>query len=770
LVVSRACRLCHEENEGDRNQVSRVHAATLAAQASPGRDEAACGLLGNGDDFVTKLEVVVFESLGLRVDTGAYRAELDGRRLELEPKAFDLLVFLLSNPQQLVTKQQLLDAAWQGTAVTDNALTRVVAQLRKALGDDAREAKFLETIPTRGYRWIPAVARSQQSVGTEPPEHQLKAPAKPRRHNIARYLAAATAVIAAVALGAWAWFDRAADDPRPVFPRQLTMSAGVDLFPALSPDGDRLAYSSDRSGKWEIYISPTAGGPDVSLTKDGNQNVQAAWSPDGRHIAFHSMVRGGIWITPVDGGSPRQIAEFGARPAWSPDGRLLAFQTDAATDIGPAARPANLPSTIWVVETSGGQPRPLTRRGVPVGGHGAPTWSPDGRHVAFSTSGFALSQIWAVDVHGGEPFPLVTDSQVAVDGAYLPDGRALLFTDGRLLWRMPLDAEGRKAGRPVSYLPASLDGLRHLSVARNGRVALSALDLDASLWSITIDTEGLPTGEPRPLTNDTRRRNSFPAFSPDGRRIAVMSSVAGGFPDIWTMNADGAGLSQLTDDPDYKAEPSWTPDGREVIFKAIRNGSAGLWAIDVVTRRERRLMDFGPIDRIRREGTIEHAAVSPDATRVTYTVLDPRTSSKALYLREMSKADAVRLTTGEPPAGYPAWSPDGNWIALELFEPGGTDAAVVAAASGALRRLTSVRGQSWVHGFSPDSARVLFAGQRNGVWNIYWVPRDGGDEHRITNNTRVGVFMRYPAWSPQNDQIVYENGVVRGNVWLVELR
>ena len=91
------------------------------------------------------LEVLVFESLGLRVDTGAYRASLDGRPLALEPKAFDLLVFLLSHAGELVTKQQILDVVWQGTAVSDNALTRVVAQLRKALGDDAREARFVET-------------------------------------------------------------------------------------------------------------------------------------------------------------------------------------------------------------------------------------------------------------------------------------------------------------------------------------------------------------------------------------------------------------------------------------------------------------------------------------------------------------------------------------------------------------------------------------------------------------------------------------------------
>ena len=65
--------------------------------------------------------------------------------------------------------------------------------------------------------------------------------------------------------------------------------------------------------------------------------------------------------------------------------------------------------------------------------------------------------------------------------------------------------------------------------------------------------------------------------------------------------------------------------------------------------------------------------------------------------------------------------------------------------------------------------RVVFAGKRDGVCNVYWVPREGGEERRVTNNTAVGVFIRYPAWSPRGDQIVYEYAAVRGNVWVMTL-
>src|SRR6185436_11673715 len=124
------------------------------------------------------------------VDVGSFRVERGATAVPLEPKAFDLLVLLLERAGQVVTKQEILDTVWRQTAVTDNALTRIVANLRKALGDDARDSRYIETVPTRGYRWL--VAGQRDGAAPVPSTPSARAP---RRRVV--WLAAGALVVAA---------------------------------------------------------------------------------------------------------------------------------------------------------------------------------------------------------------------------------------------------------------------------------------------------------------------------------------------------------------------------------------------------------------------------------------------------------------------------------------------------------------------------------------------------------------------------------------------
>ena len=100
-----------------------------------------------------------------------------------------------------------------------------------------------------------------------------------------------------------------------------------------------------------------------------------------------------------------------------------------------------------------------------------------------------------------------------------------------------------------------------------------------------------------------------------------------------------------------------------------------------------------------------------------------------------------------------------------------THIAVMPATGGKVTQLTSEPGQSWPHSWSPDGDKIVFAGQRRGVWDIWWVSRSSGRVEKVTDHGGdLGVFVRSPAWSPLGDQIVYERRDTTGDIWLAHLR
>jgi DNA-binding winged helix-turn-helix (wHTH) protein len=274
-----------------------------------------------------------YEFADIRVDLGRMGVRRGEVPIPLEPKAFDVLVYLIEHRDRLVTKEELLDAVWPGTFVTPNVLTRAVAQIRKALGDESQDSHLIETVAKRGYRFIaPVTVVTAPDIAppAEPPIPALP-PALPptiatRRWVLAAGLAVGSlALIAAFALtGTGVTTPDAMSPSADLQPKRLTNRRGFTGSPALSPDARSMVYSSDATGALELYlISLAPGGAEVALTKDGGHNVQAAWSPDGQWIAFHSARRGGVWIVPSSGGLARQVADFGSHPAWSPDSPVV---------------------------------------------------------------------------------------------------------------------------------------------------------------------------------------------------------------------------------------------------------------------------------------------------------------------------------------------------------------------------------------------------------------------------------------------------------------
>lgn len=731
---------------------------------------------------------LIYEFGDFRVDPAAFRVTRGGRPVPLEPKAFEVLVFLLENPGRLVGKRELLDRVWPDAVVTESAMTRVIADLRRALGDAAREARYIETVPTKGYRFIAEVGAGTRTEPASPSGHGSAVTQRPPQPRPTWIVAAALAIALATAgtIGIQLLRARPPAPPRGSTARltQVTDSLGLDIFPTFSPEGAQLAYSSDRSGSFELYVRQIApGGREIQITADGRDNFQAAWSPNGRQIAYASRGSPGIWVVPALGGESRRLSTFGSRPAWSPDGAAIVFQSGGVIDLSATAPAASPPSSLFVVPAGGGEPLALTRPGSPAGGHGSAVFSPDGKDVFF-VAWSLHGEIWSVSREGGAPRRILPrDGDVSLgpgsrrtsrrgyyDLAFAPRGDALYFTLtdeswlNATLWRSraPKSPEGAWA-EPERVTQDGTASLRQIAIspASGGTVAYAAMSITSNIWSLPVNPQtGSPSGDAILLTRGAGCRNTSPRYSPDGSVIAFVSCRAGASTDVWLMGRDGGNVRPLTDGTSETHFPSWFPDGSRIAFYTARSEGKGLWEIALEDRSTRFLV---PI-----EAEVSPTRLSPDGRFVTYTV-GAASSGLSAWIAPLDGQAPRRVTPVTENAGFACWSRDGKTLAVEVVRPTGIFVATVPADGGELRVLHHDPGLSWPSDWSPDGEKIAFAGQRNGTWNAYWLPSGGGSEHRLTANEKRRAIVRYPVWSPQGDRVAYELSETTANIWIMDL-
>jgi Tol biopolymer transport system component/DNA-binding winged helix-turn-helix (wHTH) protein len=706
----------------------------------------------------------------LVLDLEAFRLTRGGQAVHLEPKVLELLGYLVQHRGRLVEKAELQSVIWSDAAVSESALTRAVAQLRRALDDDARESRYVETVPTRGYRFRSEVRVEEGRNGQGPAEgpgprlqsDPTLAPSS-RRRRLALRAALAVAALAAALVVVLASRALSPPNARPREPvRELhrtlvSTTRGFNGFPAFSPDGNSLAFVSDRSGRLEIYVRPLVpGAREMPVTSDGQDNVQPAWSPDGRYLAYHSVRRGGLWLVPALGGAPRQIASFGSAPAWSPDGRRIALSSLGLASLDGIAQYS---AALWILDVAGGpasEPRPLTEPGQPPAGHGPPVFSTDGSEVLFAAEG-----IWAVPSTGSRALRAVA-AGAAVDLALSADGRSLFWTGWERgnwhIWRADLAGPAAAAGERSELLNTGDQAARHLVTSRDGRLACSLSTLTSELALVSLTDDGGPAGPPaEPWPGATGRKVQL-HFAPDGRTLAFGRFQPGQGLEIWGLDLHTNAARVLLPGADLGQLSGWFPAGDALLVTSRGRTSKSLLRAPLSGGRGEALADATAMG---------WARLLPPGGQVVFHSVSGGVLN--IHRSRLDGGGARPLSDDPQGLGWPVPSPDGRMLAVEMFRGNDAQLGLLPADGGAPRAITRLPGQHWVHDWSPDGRRVLYAARRDGLWNVYWIDVESGEERRLTDHGRVRDAVRTPAWSPAGDRVAYERIEVSGAVWLIDL-
>jgi Tol biopolymer transport system component len=341
------------------------------------------------------------------------------------------------------------------------------------------------------------------------------------------------------------------------------------------------------------------------------------------------------------------------------------------------------------------------------------------RGVLFETNRDGNTEIYLMNPDGSQPTNLTNDPDGDYHPVWSPDGTKIAFVS-----------------------------------SRDGNAEIYVMDADGD--------------DP---TNLTRHADSdrYPVWSPDGSKIAFTTDREGpgivvvdtepkivpivSNIEIFVMNADGSGQTNLTDDPGWDAYPAWSPDGSKILFQTDRDitpvvpnavipDSMGLeiYAIDA-DGSDPTCLSWSPEDDI-------YPTWSPDGSKILFQ--SARDGNWEIYTMNPDGSGQSRLTDHPDSDTHPAWSPDGTWITFHSDRDGNTEIYRMSAYGSSETRLTTTAEWDWGPSWSPDGSQIVFQSSRDGNVEIYRMNADGSSQTRLTHDPAYDIqpFWGTFGWIP----------------------
>ncbi len=547
---------------------------------------------------------------------------------------------------------------------------------------------------------------------------------------------------------------------------------------AFSPDGKRVAYWAAGDSAWELRLAAADLSSPRVLSNDRGWSEPILWSPDGKLIAFTSSATsfGDVWVIAPDSGAGRQLTHasgFAVPQQWYPRAgveRLAFLATErggalktSVVDVAPGTPRPMLPggantvgfwspdgsriayqvsetskSTLWLADSGGTNPQPLTSEGLEQFGGTASPWSPDGRHLLYMSRRTGLGDIWSVSVPDGATRQLTHDIRNDYNPVWSPDGKWIAFLSERGrqtdVWIMP--DTGGEARRVTD------DDAVETNVQWVGPATLA---FQTGRRTGTLSLIRVADGSERPLTTDSTLITSFDV-SPDGRDVVYGVERGGGVSEIQVRPLAGGPARTVVPGSNDNGDPYWSPDGKAILFYSDRSGNADLWVVDATGGNPRALTNW-PTDEVDGEWAADSKSVyflSGRATGTTFwdlyqvpisggqpkrltstgTILnvEPSRGSNDVFITGIGKTAGRFVLSRVKPDGsiQTIWdknnvnglshrriSPTGDSVAVQLDEPGGGFSSVIISVHDG-KSHPILDKQETAGAWSPDGKQLLY--------------------------------------------------------------
>lgn len=567
-----------------------------------------------------------------RLDASSLTLQKGDQQISITRKRLALLVLLLENAGKLLSKDELIERIWPNQDVDESNLANNIYALRQLIEVDPRNPHLIVNVSGRGYMFtgeVQTVPAGQPPVGNDQPNIEQK----PK----SRIWLALVVVFVMAGIGIYI-----ADRFRPsnsvspaavAFPVPLTSLLGTERYPALSGDGNLIAFTwnEDPLQNHDIYVKQTTGGQPIRITSHPNSESYPTWSPDGRYLAFlreddERGEPGHLVIIPALGGTEREIGRVDGGLDWSPDGKYLIVTGLHSPGAG---------AGLSLISVDGRENRLiLPKNNNEIFFDSGPRFSPDGRSIAFLRWKSDVScDILIADLSDGKVRQVNVERRTIMSNSlqWSVDGRRLFFIAKRAgylnLWQ--IDSQG---GEPTAVQNFT-NQLTHYSIARKANMLAYVNEQRDTLIRITNPAGG--TCQINSSLNDLS-----PRFSPDGSMIVFSSDRTGG-EEIWLAKADCSEVRQLTNFNEVGVgSPRWSPDGTRIAFDRRGKGESDIYTIAINGTDLRKVTDS--------MGTNTMPDWSPDGRWIYFT-----SNRAAPYLKNQiwkipaTGGEAIKLTSND---------------------------------------------------------------------------------------------------------------------------